>query len=149
MPPPGFTVAEAARLCESSERQVRYLHKLDAVSPSIKQPTGRGSAALYAFAELVTLRVISRVREIAGADVRAARVSQIATALEGANEGPLGGKRLVIDSSGVWLEDATSLNDLLASEPAALIVNLEAIERELRRAINRAGQRQVDAAKAA
>jgi DNA-binding transcriptional MerR regulator/predicted RNase H-like HicB family nuclease len=69
---PGFGVAATLELTGITYRNLDYWARTGLVRSSIKQAAGRGTRRVYAFEDLVALRVVGRLRE-AGVPLQAIR----------------------------------------------------------------------------
>jgi DNA-binding transcriptional MerR regulator/predicted RNase H-like HicB family nuclease len=68
----GFGVAAVLRLTRVSYRNLDYWARTGLVRSSVKQAAGKGSRRVYAFEDLVALRLVSRLRQ-AGIPLQAIR----------------------------------------------------------------------------
>lgn len=68
----GFGVAAVLKLTEITYRNLDYWARTGLVRSSIKQASGRGSRRVYAFEDLVALRMVRRLRD-AGVPLQAIR----------------------------------------------------------------------------
>ena len=94
----GFRVPEVCRIVGISYRQLDYWARTELVTPSIRDATGSGSQRLYAFQDLVTLKVIKSLLDtgVSLQRVRAA-VDYLRTM-----DRPPSGVTLMSDGTGVY-----------------------------------------------
>ncbi len=130
---PGYTLAQTEKLVGLSRPMLEYLCRLGIVRPTAASCRGRGRKRLYGFADLVLLRVVSRLLSngISVARMRAGltglrkRCPELASALQKSV--------LVTDGVRVYLLDKNgSLEELQFGQLAfAFVVELSGIHSDL------------------
>ena len=134
----GFSTAQAADVCELSERQVRTLARSGMVRPSLREPSGRGTVAAFDAFDLVKLAALAQVAALLGGDVRGAWVGATAAALESVRHaGTLEGSILLADASGAHVVHADALAAALAGVGASLLVRLDVVAQRVHARIAR------------
>lgn len=94
----GFRVPEVCRIVGITYRQLDYWDRTALVSPSLRGAQGSGTQRLYAFQDLVTLRVI---KSLLDTGVSLQRVRKAVEHLQ-TMERPLSGVTLMSDGQGVY-----------------------------------------------
>lgn len=94
----GFRVPEVCRIVGITYRQLDYWDRTGLVAPSLREAAGSGTQRLYAFQDLVTLRVI---KSLLDTGVSLQRVRKAVEHLQ-AMERPLSGVTLMSDGRGVY-----------------------------------------------
>src|SRR5205823_4600908 len=103
-----FTTSQAARLAGLKYATVDYWDRTGFLSPSVAPATGKGSDRLYAFQDLVALRVARELRA-AGVSLQCLReVVQFLRDQRGV-ECPLAESYLVTDGKDVYVRDGDAV----------------------------------------
>ncbi len=149
--PTGYRGPAVCKIVGISYRQLDYWTTTNLVTPSVRDADGSGSQRLYAFDDIVQLKVIKRLID-AGVSLQ-----RIRTAMEFVRERNLSLRNLTLLSDGKTvyaLDDERAIIDLLASGQGVFAIALDpvyaAIEAEITRLpAERATAVLVDAAKPA
>lgn len=126
----GFGVAAVLRLTGISYRNLDYWARTGLVRASIRAAGGRGSRRLYAFQDLVALRVVSQLRA-AGIPLQAIR--RAVRYLQAHAEKPLTTVALVADGKRVLASpgDARSMIDATAGGQVVIAIDVAPIRKHL------------------
>jgi DNA-binding transcriptional MerR regulator len=118
-----FSTADAAKLAGLSPRQLDHWDRLGFLRPSLEKAAGYGSTRRYSFADVVRLRVASRLR---ANGVGLARIRRCAEALERLDpSADLGGARLmVVGATVLWARSDREVVDLLKDGQLVLVCSL-------------------------
>jgi len=132
-----FTAAEAGRLSELTFDMVNYLCRHDLVSPSHGSKRGRGTRRRYSFADIILLRVISKLLQNG---VSPLRLKDNLTALKGrgvkANE-LLTTRFVVTDGFNIYFKDDGVIELLSSGQMAfAFVLELSKLRDEVTANIN-------------
>jgi DNA-binding transcriptional MerR regulator len=128
---PGFSADVARRVVGISYRQLDYWDKTGLLRPSVKQAGGKGSRRVYAFEDLVELRVIAKLRAL-GVSLPAVRKAARYVRQHFANlVRPLARLALVVDGKSILIRttdqkhliDATAEGQMVISFAVAPIAN--------------------------
>jgi DNA-binding transcriptional MerR regulator len=142
----GYSTVEVARAAGMTVRQVRYLASSGVVAASVRRTAGRGFPSMYAFADLLKLAVIQRLRATSGCDTKLERLRSVVEALD--RHDGAAGRLLVIDDQACWIHEG-ELETLLDSGQAVLGVSLDAVEKAVRLQLRRQGLAEIPRAVAA
>lgn len=126
----GFGVAAVLRLTSISYRNLDYWARTGLVRASIRGAGGRGSRRLYAFEDLVALRVVRQLRA-AGIPLQAIR--RAVRYLQAHAEKPLTTVALVADGKRVLVSsgDARSMIDATAGGQVVIAIDVAPIRKHL------------------
>jgi DNA-binding transcriptional MerR regulator len=128
-----FRSSEAARLAGLTRRRLDYWDRAGLVRPSVLPASGRGSARLYSFRDLVLLRAVGELRS-QGAPVPVLRQVVRTLAAQPDLESPPAGARLVVRGQEAAVartgEELAALLDT-PGPASALVLNLAALAREV------------------
>lgn len=126
----GFGVAAVLRLTDISYRNLDYWARTGLVRASIRSAGGRGSRRLYAFEDLVALRVVRQLRA-AGIPLQAIR--RAVRYLQAHAEKPLTTVALVADGKRVLVSagDARSMIDATAEGQVVIAIDVAPIRKHL------------------
>ncbi|MFH0809203.1 MAG: MerR family transcriptional regulator [Pseudomonadota bacterium] len=128
-----FNSKVAARLAGMSFRRLDYLDRSHLIKPSIREATGKGSARLYSFKDLVQLRVAAALRE-QGLSLQKIRkcVSFLKKTLD--VEQPLAELKLVTDGQSIfyWVKEAGGFADALKGGQLVFLIPVDEFIRQLR-----------------
>jgi DNA-binding transcriptional MerR regulator len=130
----GFRVPEVCRIVGISYRQLDYWARTDLVTPSIRDATGSGSQRLYAFEDLVTLRVIKSLLDT-GVSLQRVRAS---VEYLRTMERPLSGVTLMSDGAGVYeAHSPEAVIDLLRKGQGVFAIAVDKVWSDLEGAIRK------------
>ena len=118
-----FSTAEVARLTGLSARQLDHWDRRGFLRPSLEKANGYGSTRRYSFADVVRLRVASRLR---ANGVGLARIRRCAEAMARLDpRADLGHARLLVVGSAVlWARSDREVVDLLKDGQLVLVCSL-------------------------
>ena len=134
----GFGVAATLKLTDVSYRNLDYWAKTGLVRSSIRQAQGKGTRRVYAFEDLVALRLVRRLRD-AGVPLQAIR--RAVQYLQRHSERPLTTLALVSDGSRILAltEDPRRMVEATAEGQVVVAINVEPIRRTLEASVSRLG----------
>jgi hypothetical protein len=128
----GYTRAEAALVCDVSEKQVRELSRAGGpVAAALKAASGRGSLVLFDAFDLVKLAVLGELAGMLGVDLRGRWVSQTARALEVMRGARLDGSVLVLDDQGARVSSRSATEGALARSRIVVLVDIADVHERL------------------
>jgi DNA-binding transcriptional MerR regulator len=118
-----FSTAETARLTGLSARQLDHWDRKGFLRPSLERASGYGSTRRYSFADVVRLRVASRLRANGVGLSRIRRCAQALARLD--PDADLGRARLiVVGTSVLWARTDREVVDLLEGGQLVLVCSL-------------------------
>lgn len=122
--PEGFSTAEAARLANLTPRQLDHWDRLGFLTASLQAATGYGSSRRYSFADIVRLRVASRLR---AQGLGLSRIRRCVAALKRLDpaDGDLSRARLIVKGNRVlWARSDKEVIDLFEGGQLVLVFSL-------------------------
>lgn len=134
----GFGVAATLKLTDVSYRNLDYWAKTGLVRSSIRQAQGKGTRRVYAFEDLVALRLVRRLR---GAGVPLQAIRRAVQYLQRHSERPLTTLALVSDGRRILAltEDPRRMVEATAEGQVVVAINVEPIRRTLEASVSRLG----------
>lgn len=132
----GFGVAAVLKLTGITYRNLDYWARTGLVRSSIKQASGRGSRRVYAFADLVALRVVRQLRE-AGVPLQSIR--RAVRYLQARAERPLGTLALIADGKKILAltDDPRRMIDATSEGQVVVAIDVAPIRRRLEAGVTR------------
>jgi DNA-binding transcriptional MerR regulator len=125
----GYRVPDVCRIVGISYRQLDYWARTGLVEPSIRKATGSGSQRLYAFEDVVRLRVVKRMLD-AGVSLKKIRLAVDELRARGRS---LVDTTLATDGTSVFLlDDDEQVLDLVRRGQAVLALALDPVVDELK-----------------
>jgi DNA-binding transcriptional MerR regulator len=127
---PGFGVAATLELTGITYRNLDYWARTGLVRSSIKQAAGRGTRRVYAFEDLVALRVVRRLR---GAGVPLQAIRKAVVYLRQRAERPLNTLALIADGRRILslTEDPKKMVEATAGGQVVIAIDVSPIRRHL------------------
>lgn len=127
---PGFGVAAVLKLTGVSYRNLDYWARTGLVRSSIRQAHGKGSRRVYAFEDLVALRLVRKLRH-AGVPLQAIR--RAVRYLQAHVDGPLSKIALVADGKRILTltDDPTKMVEATAEGQVVIAIDVAPIRRRL------------------
>lgn len=120
---PGFSADVARRVVGISYRQLDYWDKTGLLRPSVKQAGGKGSRRVYAFEDLVELRVIAKLRML-GVSLPAVRKAARYVGQHFSNlVRPLARLALVVDGKSVLIRATDSRHLINATAEGQVVIS--------------------------
>jgi predicted RNase H-like HicB family nuclease len=131
----GFGASAVLKLTGISYRQLDYWARAGLVGSSIRQAAGRGSRRVYAFADLVALRVVGQLRE-AGVSVQTIR--RAVRWLRRHADQPLSTLALAAQGQNVFAltDDPAKLIEATGEGQVVLAISVEKVARHLERGVS-------------
>lgn len=131
----GFGVAAVLHLTGISYRNLDYWARTGLVRSSIRQASGKGTRRVYAFGDLVALRLVRRLRE-AGVPLQAIR--QAVRYLKSHSDEPLRALALIADGRRILAlaEDPRALIDATAQGQVVIAIDVAPIRRSLEESVS-------------
>jgi DNA-binding transcriptional MerR regulator/predicted RNase H-like HicB family nuclease len=126
----GFGVAAVLKLTGITYRNLDYWARTGLVRSSIKQASGRGSRRVYAFEDLVALRMVRRLRD-AGVPLQAIR--RAVRYLQGRGDRPLSRFALIADGKRIvtLTDDPKRMIDATGGGQVVIAIDVAPIRRTL------------------
>lgn len=134
----GFTVGQVAILTGLTPKQLTYLAQSGLYTPAVQIGHGKGSRRLYSFRDVVTLRMVAKLRK---SGVGGVVLQRAISFLQQAPAESASGWLLVIRGEEVrWVPPEVPLDTLLKGSGQLLLVfDIGKIAREVEEAIRAAG----------
>lgn len=125
----GYRGADAVKAAGITYRQLDYWARTDLVVPSIRSASGSGSQRLYAFRDILVLKLVKRLLDT-GISLQQIRVAVASLRHEGV--GDLAQVRLVSDGASVYLvTSADEVMDLLDRGQGVFAIAVGTVVREV------------------
>jgi DNA-binding transcriptional MerR regulator len=126
----GFGGRQAAEIVGITYRQLDYWARTDLVRPSLADARGSGSRRLYAYRDLLELRI---VKQLLDAGIRLETVRDVFRRLRGIVGDDIAAANLVIDGSSVQLalDDGHLLSLVKAGQGVLNVMNLGQCQADL------------------
>jgi len=118
----GFGVAAVLRLTRVSYRNLDYWARTGLVRSSVRQADGKGTRRVYAFEDLVALRVVKRLRDV-GVPLQAIR--RAVRCLQAHAERPLAALALVADGKKVLVRTADPARMIDATSEGQVVIQID------------------------
>jgi len=103
----GYRAPQVCNLVGITYRQLDYWARTRLITPSLQQATGSGSQRLYAFPDIVQLKVVKRLLD-AGMSLKKIRKAMEILRAELASEGPLSNVTLLSDGKTIYAAHSPS-----------------------------------------
>ncbi|HEX9049283.1 MAG TPA: MerR family transcriptional regulator [Anaeromyxobacter sp.] len=134
----GFGVAAVLRLTNVSYRNLDYWARTGLVRSSVKQAAGKGSRRVYAFEDLVALRLVGRLRQ-AGIPLQAIR--RAVRYLQAHAHKPLSTLGLIADGKRILAtsDDPQAMIDATAEGQVLIAIDVAPIRRRLEADVSELG----------
>ncbi|PSR26005.1 MAG: MerR family transcriptional regulator [Sulfobacillus benefaciens] len=134
----GFTTKQVAAFTQLTNRQLNYFDTTGLLSPSVQSAQGRGTYRLYAFRDVVALRLIAKLRQ-QGVSLQAIR--KAVDYLRTMEQAALSASILAVNGDDVVLVDRNQLAISLLKQPGQLcfLIDVGGITREVEEAIRAVG----------
>jgi len=126
----GYSGKRTAEIVGITYRQLDYWARTDLIRPSLTDATGSGSRRLYAYGDLLELRI---VKQLLDAGIKLEQVRQVFTELRRLVGDDIASANLVIDGSSVALalDDGQLLDLVKAGQGVLNVMNLGQCQAEL------------------
>jgi DNA-binding transcriptional MerR regulator len=126
----GFGVAAVLRLTDISYRNLDYWARTGLVRSSIRQAAGKGTRRVYAFEDLVALRVVRRLRDV-GVPLQSIR--RAVRYLQAHADQPLGTLALIADGKKILAltDDPARMIDATSEGQVVIKIGVAPIRRRL------------------
>ena len=99
----GYRAPQVCNLVGITYRQLDYWARTDLITPSLQQATGSGSQRLYAFGDIVQLKVVKRLLD-AGMSLKKIRKAMGILRAEMESETPLSDVTLLSDGKTIYVQ---------------------------------------------
>jgi DNA-binding transcriptional MerR regulator len=126
----GFGVAAVLRLTDVSYRNLDYWARTGLVRSSIRQAAGKGTRRVYAFEDLVALRVVRRLRDV-GVPLQSIR--KAVRYLQAHADRPLASLALIADGKKILVrtDDPDRMVDATSEGQVVITIDVDPIRRKL------------------
>lgn len=134
----GFTSQQAALFSDLSLRQLNYFDSTHLLSPSVQPAGGRGTRRLYSFRDVVSLRIIAKLRN-QGISIQTIR--RALTCLHAISQEELSAVVITVTGEDVALVEPDQLAVSLLKQPGQLcfLMDIGGVTHEVERAMRHVG----------